>query len=244
MIIVFDMDDTLYLELDFVRSGFRAVDHWLAAEFRVGGFFTTAWRLFEGGQRERVFDAALTGLGVAAEPRLIDELVGVYRSHWPMIRLAPDAARALERHATRDRLALLTDGYLLTQERKIEALELRSCCDPVIATDQWGRDYWKPHPRGFMAIQSRFDREPADFVYIGDNPSKDFLTPKALGWKTIRIRRAGGLHAGQVALPDHDADLTITTLDELDRDDVQRLLAARSRPQERASLPQPEEALT
>jgi hypothetical protein len=47
-----------------------------------------------------------------------------------------------------------------------------------------------------------------------------------------------------VALPDHDADLTITTLDELDRDDVQRLLAARSRPQERASLPQPEEALT
>jgi putative hydrolase of the HAD superfamily len=244
MIIVFDMDDTLYLERDFVLSGYRAVDDWVAAELRVHGFFASAWRLFEGGQRERVFDDALAGLGVAAEPRLIGELVAVYRNHWPMIRLAPDAARALERHAMRDRLALLTDGYLVTQERKIEALGLRSCCDPVIATDQWGRDYWKPHPRGFMAVQSRFDGEPADFVYIGDNPSKDFLTPKALGWTTIRIRRAGGLHAGQVAPPDHDADLTITTLDELDRDDVQRLLAARSRPQERASLLQPEGALT
>ena len=244
MIIVFDMDDTLYLERDFVLSGYRAVDDRVAAELRVHGFFATAWRLFEGGQRERVFDDALAGLGVAAEPGLIGELVAVYRNHRPMIRLAPDATRALERHATRDRLALLTDGYLVTQERKIEALGLRSCCDPVIATDQWGRDYWKPHPRGFTAIQSRFDRAPADFVYIGDNPSKDFLTPKTLGWKTIRIRRAGGLHAGQVAPPDHDADLTITTLDELDREDVQRLLAARSRPQERARLLQPEGALT
>ena len=184
MIIVFDMDDTLYLELDIVRSGFRAVDDWLGAERRVGGFFTTAWHLFEGGQRLRVFDDALAALGVAAEPGLVGELVEVYRGHRPMIQLAPDAVRALERHAGRDRLALLTDGYLATQERKIEALGLRSCCDPVIITDRWGRDYWKPHPRGFMAIQSRFDPEAADFVYIGDNPGKDFLAPKALGWKT------------------------------------------------------------
>jgi putative hydrolase of the HAD superfamily len=244
MIIVFDMDDTLYLELDFVRSGFRAVDDWLAAELRVDGFFAIAWHLLEGGQRARVFDDALAALGVAAGPGLIPSLVEVYRGHRPTIQLAPDAARALERHAGRDRLALLTDGYLATQERKIEALGLRSCCDPVIITDQWGRDYWKPHPRGFMAIQSRFEREPADFVYVGDNPGKDFLGPKALGWKTIRIRRAGGLHAAQVVPPGHDADLTITTLDELDRDDVQGFLAARSRLQDRARPLQPQEALT
>jgi putative hydrolase of the HAD superfamily len=244
MIIVFDLDDTLYLERDYVQSGFQAVDDWVAAEFRVAGFFTTAWRLFEEGLQGRVFDSALAALGIAAEPQLIGELVGIYRRHRPVIRLAPDAARALKRHAGRDRLALLTDGYVTTQKRKIEGLGLRPYCDPVIITDRWGRDYWKPHPRGFMAIQSRFDRAAADFVYIGDNPDKDFLAPKALGWKTIRIRRAGGLHAARMARPDHDADLTITTLDELDRDDVQRLLAAPSGPQNRARLPQPEEALT
>jgi putative hydrolase of the HAD superfamily len=244
MIIVFDMDDTLYLERDFVRSGFRAVDDWLAAERRIGGFLAAAWRLFEGGQRGHVFDHALAALGVAPEPGLIPRLVEVYRSHRPTIRLAPDAARALERHAGQNSLALLTDGYLATQERKIEALGLRSRCEPVIITDRWGRDHWKPHPRGFMAIQSRFGRLPADFVYIGDNPAKDFQAPKALGWKTIRVRRAGGLHAAQAAPPGQDADLTITTLDELDRDDVQHLLAARSHPQDRARLPQPEEALT
>lgn len=232
MMIVFDLDDTLYLERDFVRSGFAAVDRWLAAERAVEGFLATAWGLFEGGQRNRVFDAALAARGVAVEPALIGQLVEVYRSHRPTIQLAADARCALDRHAGRDPVALLTDGYQGTQERKIEALGLRACCDPVITTDRWGRDYWKPNPRGFMAVQRQFDRPPAEFVYIGDNPGKDFLAPRSLGWKTIRIKRDGALHAGQAAAPGHDADLTITSLDDLDLH-LERLLAGRSE-QERA----------
>jgi putative hydrolase of the HAD superfamily len=31
-------------------------------------------------------------------------------------------------------------------------------------------------------------------MYIADNPAKDFIAPFDLGWKTVRIKREGGLH--------------------------------------------------
>jgi putative hydrolase of the HAD superfamily len=172
-----------------------------------------------------LFDQALISLGMPVEPELIAKLVEVYRSHRPAIRLAEDACRVLARRAEWDGIALLTDGYQLTQEHKIEALGLRESCDPVITTDSWGRDYWKPHSRGFLAIQRCFEQPPASFMYVADNPLKDFLAPRSLGWKTIRIRRPGGLHADLPAAPGHDADLTISSLDELASDDIRRALA-------------------
>ena len=36
-VIVFDLDDTLYLERDFVRSGFAAVDRWVSDRFAISG---------------------------------------------------------------------------------------------------------------------------------------------------------------------------------------------------------------
>jgi putative hydrolase of the HAD superfamily len=238
MIIVFDMDDTLYLERDFVLSGFQAADRWLARTRGVRGLLAVASDLFEAGQRQQLFDQALAALGVPNEPELVGLLVEVYRGHRPAIRLAADARRALDARGSWDGVALLTDGHRLTQERKIEALGLRAYCDPVITTDRWGREYWKPNPRGFLAIQQHFARPPARFVYVGDNPLKDFLAPRSLGWKTIRIKRPGALHAARAAAPGHEADLAITSLDELECHDVRRALA------EPAPLMQPDEALT
>ena len=32
------------------------------------------------------------------------------------------------------------------------------------------------------------------FIYIGDNPAKDFISPKQLGWSTARVLRPGSEH--------------------------------------------------
>ena len=56
-VVVFDLDDTLYLERDYVRSGFRAVDAWLASR-GILGFFGEAWANFENGLRGKAFDRA------------------------------------------------------------------------------------------------------------------------------------------------------------------------------------------
>jgi putative hydrolase of the HAD superfamily len=226
MFVVFDLDDTLYLEVEFVRSGFDAVDAWLSRELRLNGFAAEAWRLFGDGRRGDIFDAALQTLGAPAGAGLIRKLVKVYRGHTPAIELAPDAVRIFARRADFYGFAILTDGCEDAQRRKIDVLGLVSCCDLIVPTDQWGRDYWKPHPRGFAAVQEYFSAPSSSLAYIADNPAKDFLAPKALGWKTIRIRREGGLHSRVEAELTHDADLGITDLDEMSSGDVRRYLTA------------------
>jgi putative hydrolase of the HAD superfamily len=212
-VVTFDLDDTLYLERDFVRSGFAAVGGWLATERGVRGFEACAWRLFETGQRGDIFDRVLPRLGVQPERALIVRLVRVYREHLPTIRLEPAAAELLDGLSGRCRLAVLTDGFHETQRRKIVALGLESRCRPIVCTDRWGREHWKPSCKGFRHIQEALGAPPERCIYIGDNPAKDFRAPKALGWRTLRLRHPRGEHASAMAAsPLDEADATVTTL--------------------------------
>lgn len=215
-VVVFDLDDTLYLERDFVRSGFRAVDRWVGEHLAREGFFERAWEHFVAGQRGNIFDLVLPALGIAPEADLVRRLVEVYRAHEPAIELEPEARDLLAWLAGRRPLALLTDGYHATQRRKVAALGLARHCRPIVYTDALGRAHWKPSPEGFLAIQAHFDLAPECFVYIGDNPAKDFRAPKALGWRTIRVRHPLGEHARSSAASAADeADHTITGLAEI-----------------------------
>ena len=212
-VVAFDLDDTLYLERDYVRSGFAAVGGWLATERGVRGFEACAWRLFENGRRGDIFDRVLPRLGIEPERALIQRLVRVYREHLPRIRLEPAAADLLARLTDRCRVAILTDGFHETQRRKIAALGLEPRCRPIVCTDRWGRDHWKPCPRGFEHIQEALAAPPGRCIYIGDNPAKDFRAPRSLGWRTLRVRHPQGEHAAVVAAsPLDDADATVTSL--------------------------------
>jgi putative hydrolase of the HAD superfamily len=192
MFYVFDLDDTLYLERNFVRSGFQVVGQWMKMQFSVDDFFARAWKLFELGHRRHIFDRVVSELDIGNN-RIVEEMVAVYRTHEPAISLEPDAILFLESHAAND-MAIITDGHAEAQRAKIRSLRLDRLVGRVIATDDWGRDFWKPHPRSFIDICQ--GRDPADCVYIADNPSKDFMAPEQLGWApSIRIRRPEALHS-------------------------------------------------
>jgi putative hydrolase of the HAD superfamily len=215
-VIVFDLDDTLYLERDFVRSGFAAVDRWVSDRFATSGFFDRAWALFDVGRRGDIFDCTLSELTIRVSPELIRHLVDIYRGHAPSIRLASDAEELLAVLCLHRRAALLTDGLGITQARKVEALGLVGRLRPIIYTDELGSGMWKPHPQGFLAIQNEFGLAAHEFVYVADNPSKDFVAPRRLGWKTIRVRRPEGEYARLCAEPALEADRIVTSLRELD----------------------------
>jgi len=88
--------------------------------------------------------------------------------------------------------------------------------DAVILTDEWGRPFWKPHPRAFVELASRLAARPTDCVYVADNPEKDFQGPAAAGWRpSIWIRRPGGLY-GQTPPPAGLVGGMIGGLDELE----------------------------
>jgi putative hydrolase of the HAD superfamily len=212
-VVVFDLDDTLYLERDFVHSGFAAVGEWLAAHYGVSDFAAHAWDLFLAGRRGDVFNRVLPGLGLEPQPDLIQHLIGVYREHRPRIQLEPAAGALLAALDGRCRLAVLTDGHHDTQRRKVAALGLETRCRPIVCTDQWGRAHWKPSARGFLHIQQVLEAPPERCIYIGDNPAKDFRAPKTLGWRTLRLRHPLGEHArAAAASPRDEADATVTSL--------------------------------
>ncbi len=189
-VIVFDLDDTLYLERDYVLSGLTATGVWARNALGIDGLGPVMCALFRSGQRTRIFDDGLRALGHAARPELIARMLITYRQHHPRIALADDAAAFLQHHQADAHFAVITDGFLDAQKRKIRALGLhRLGLRLGICTDRWGRDCWKPNPRAFDYVEAVFGLSGLACTYVADNPAKDFIAPKRLGWRTVRINR-------------------------------------------------------
>lgn len=190
---VFDLDDTLYLERDYVRSGFAHIGHVARERYGVDGVGDHAWSLFELGVRGDTFDRLIARFSLPGEA--VRVLIDEYRDHEPEILLQPDAQSFLH-HLPDDAIGtgVITDGHAAGQWRKLRALELEGVLENIVVTGDHGRDWTKPSENAFRLIQSRFDRPGVEFVYFGDNPAKDFDAPRNLGWRTVRVRRPLGLH--------------------------------------------------
>ena len=195
---VFDIDDTLYLEREYVRSGFNAIGQALSCE----AFGRYCWELFEAGIRGDTFNRAL-----AKFPEVnatIPQLVERYRDHIPQIALCPDAYEFLtDLHA---RTAVITDGPITSQRRKFIALGLLPWIECPIFTQELGIS--KPRLAPYQLVAMTLDTPYERCVYFGDNPAKDFAGAHALGYKTIRVRRPGALHSAQDSGSDVDLEIT------------------------------------
>jgi glycosyltransferase involved in cell wall biosynthesis/FMN phosphatase YigB (HAD superfamily) len=213
-LVVLDIDDTLYLERDYVRSGFDAVGAWARTELGVDDLGERAWAAFESGVRRTIFDDALAGAGVEATPDLVPRLVEVYRAHAPAIEMLADARAWLDALAPHVAVAVVTDGPLASQRAKAEALVLTQWADLVVFTESLGPGKGKPHPAAFEQLERELGLGGDRCAYVADNPAKDFVAPHRLGWRTVRVRRPGGLHA-EVPSGD-DVDVEIASLDQLD----------------------------
>jgi putative hydrolase of the HAD superfamily len=212
--VVFDLDDTLYLERDYVRSGFSAAGAWCEDHLQLHGIGELAWSLFNEGRRGDIFDAAVRErLGASAEPQAIQSLVQVYRNHTPEIRLTADAAQCLARIGCCVQMAIITDGHPVSQWKKIDALEIRERFEAIIVTGEWGAEFSKPNPRAFRKIESDFPAS-EKYFYVADNPRKDFTAPRALGWRNVRVRRESGLYS-EIRCPEQLLDYEIPDLSRL-----------------------------
>jgi putative hydrolase of the HAD superfamily len=194
--IVFDLDDTLYLERDYLRSGFSAVARHCAyltgeSEGEIGADFE---RLFAEAPQLPVFDRWLRSRSLPTQTHL-DAMVSVYREHTPSIRLVPGAREALDELVTRHRLGLLTDGSSTRQHAKLTAVGLSGFFAAVVVSDEIGPDVRKPDPRPFVRMAGKLGVAPGDSVYIADNPEKDFIGARSAGFRSIRLRLSEGLHA-------------------------------------------------
>lgn len=217
--VVFDMDDTLYLERDYVSSGFMAVAKFVANLINQNATVIHQFLMqrFREGVRGRTFDLLIEQYPRLREKVSIMELVHIYRTHEPEIQLFPkmkELIGTLKRSGFHT--ALLSDGYLISQRMKVRALKLEALFDDIVLTDDWGKDYWKPHQRGFQHIEELWGLIGAQLVYIGDNPQKDFVAPNRLGWHTVRLRIPGQLHYHlEAPMTSYNAQKEVYSIDQL-----------------------------
>jgi putative hydrolase of the HAD superfamily len=216
--IIFDLDDTLYPEISFVESGFRAVARRAEEQWGVAAdvCFAELCELFHNGVRGNTFDKWLAMSDLPAD--WAEQLVDVYRSHAPNIALFPGTHELLLRLHGDHKIGLISDGFLEVQKRKFNALKVKTLFASVVFSDRWGRAFWKPHTRPYRHTLQELRVAAENAVYVGDNPAKDFVSARALGMQTVQFRHARGTYRD--TLPptvDHQPHVTVSSIDELRR---------------------------
>ncbi len=222
MIIVTDLDDTLYPEIEFVYSGFREVSMYLSQTFGIdpNESFRVMLDELKSNGRGKVFDSVLERHHINT-PSNRKKCLSVYRSHKPDLKLYPEAERFLSRFSAH-RKYLVTDGNILVQRNKIRALGLQSHFVKTIPTYQYGIQYSKPSTFCFEKILSwEGQKSPSELVYIGDNPKKDFVSLNKMGAKTIRVLT--GEFGSFKASSGFDAQHTFNTLDEITEEFISKI---------------------
>ncbi|MBD5473513.1 MAG: HAD-IA family hydrolase [Lachnospiraceae bacterium] len=185
--VIFDLDDTLYSEKQYVKSGYRAVAGYLGSETAE----EELWNYFLNGKN--AIDELLKKYGQTDKKA---ECLEIYRSHMPELNLYEEAVVLLNNLKEAGfKLGIITDGRVNGQKNKIESLGLRDLVDDIIITDELGGEQFrKPNDIAFRIMQCRWRLPYEELVYIGDNMIKDFQAPRQLGMKSIYFNNEDGLY--------------------------------------------------
>ena len=187
--VIFDLDDTLYPEKEYVRSGFKAIALYLGDE----KIADELWKEFEAGRL--AIDEALKQIGRENE---MDACICVFREHKPDIHFYDgilEFIRGLQHRGVR--VGIITDGRPNGQRNKIKALGLDELVGEtnIIITDELGGiQFRKPCDVAFRILARRWKINYEEIVYIGDNVKKDFQAARQLGMQSVWYRNRDGLY--------------------------------------------------
>lgn len=172
--VIFDLDDTLYAEIDFLKSAYFEIANILDTTNSELLYQRMLALYYDG---KNVFEI----LSDEYPSYSLDLLLRLYRNHIPNINLKINASKVLIFFIAKGyKLGLLTDGRSITQRNKIKQLSIESLFSIIVISEEFGSE--KPSINNYKAFMIDND---CDFCYVADNPQKDFISPNKLGWKTI-----------------------------------------------------------
>lgn len=177
--IVFDLDDTLYKEIDFLKSAYREIASRLEIRFGIKGILEKMWMDYLAGKN--VFNVLIQHPDIQVTQ---EDLLTIYQNHYPVITLTEEIKQTLVFFKEKGvSLGLLTDGRSVSQRNKIHGLHLSYFIDEqdVVISEEFGSE--KPAIRNYKYFEYR--HPDCEFIYVGDNVGKDFIAPNQLGWTTI-----------------------------------------------------------
>lgn len=192
-VVVFDLDDTLYKEIDFLKSGYRKVADYVGRQINVPTNDIYYNLLFWYGKNGNAFEKLNEYYGINNP---INEYLDIYRYHHPTITLSDETKDTLSKLKEEGFiLGIITDGREITQKQKVEALELGKWIPLEMVVINEDKKYFKPNHWSFDKMMLKcFEKgveADATFYYVGDNTEKDFLAPNQLGWDTVCLENNG-----------------------------------------------------
>ncbi|MDO9509995.1 MAG: HAD family hydrolase [Candidatus Magasanikbacteria bacterium] len=186
--IIFDLDDTLYYEIDYLKSAYKeiatAITKNSSGTFNEAIVYKDLWCFYT--QKKDVFKELIVKYNLKNIVK--DDLLKLYRNHYPSIKLSIENENILNKLKNYGyKLGLITDGRSIQQRNKIKALNIEKYFDYILISEEFGSE--KPNPANFKYFVDLFGK--GNFFYVADNVSKDFIAPNKLGWKTICLMDNG-----------------------------------------------------
>ena len=177
-VFVFDLDDTLYKEVDYLKSAFREIASFLEFNYGLSDVYDRLLQYWQNG--ENAFENVIKEGHL---PLQVGDLLKMYRVHRPQISLDNNTRQVLDQLHQDGVLGIITDGRSLTQRNKMKALGLDAYIEHqnLYISEETG--FTKPSLEPFRSLMKRYPD--SDYYYIGDNPAKDFVAPNQFGWTTV-----------------------------------------------------------
>ena len=179
--VVFDLDDTIYFERDYQLSGYKSIIESCNLLYDVD-ITETVYAAVN--RNDDVLEEIVKHLKLSNNSK--DSLLWLYRLHCPKISLSESTKLTLDIIKNNAKhVAIVTDGRELSQRQKLYSLGLSDW--PVFISESW--DEIKPGEKRFKHIMKTMPA--SNYVYIGDNIKKDFVTPNKLDWVSVGVRNSG-----------------------------------------------------
>jgi len=202
--VVFDLDDTLFPEWQFLHSGIRHI----IKHFELNNSMRSTH--FYASQKDWIH-FLINENSLTLTDQLVSDVLEEYRNHVPSITLREGALqflRALKEQ--RCSIGLITDGRSITQRNKLSSLGIHKFFDQIVISEELGSE--KPSFDNFNCFNQSVTK-----YYIGDNPRKDFVAPNQLGWTTIMLLNDGyNIHSQDLIVAEtYQAQFKIESLKDL-----------------------------
>ncbi|MDE3181882.1 MAG: HAD family hydrolase [Bacteroidota bacterium] len=182
---VFDLDDTLYPEIEFLESAYKFIAREIMPYTKSDVYEEMLRRYYS---KENVFEWIVSTYSMKNNKISHSHLLQLYRNHLPEIQLPIQTSNFLMKLKERNiPVGLITDGRSITQRNKLKSLGLDDYFQDVIISEEFGSE--KPHPKNYLFFEDKYPGY--EFCYVADNTNKDFVVPKQLGWKIYCLKDRG-----------------------------------------------------
>ena len=180
--IIFDLDDTLYNEIDYLKSAYKEIAKAITKNslciFNEASVYNDLFFFYT--QKKDAFQEVIVKYKLKNIVK--EDLLMLYRNHFPSINLTPENENLLKQLKLKGyKMGLITDGRSIQQRNKIKALNIEKFFEYILISEEFGTE--KPNAANFNYFADLLGD--SSFFYVADNVSKDFITPNKIGWKTI-----------------------------------------------------------